>query len=182
MKKIDQRKVQEAVALVLFHHERSHILLIQRRDIPVWTLPGGGIDPDETPEQAALRELEEETGLQGRLVRKVAEYLPIEFFPLNLFTQKTHVFEVAIESGTLQVTAETSSIQFFPLHALPKKTAPPYPLWIKEAFLNKNTLIQKRIEGVSLNTLLYGLFCHPMILLRFLLTKLGIHWNRPLSP
>lgn len=30
----------------------------------VWTLPGGGVEKDETPEQAAAREAEEETGLK----------------------------------------------------------------------------------------------------------------------
>ena len=30
----------------------------------VWTLPGGGVEKDETPEQAAMREAEEETGLK----------------------------------------------------------------------------------------------------------------------
>lgn len=30
----------------------------------VWTLPGGGVEKDETPEQAAMREVEEETGLK----------------------------------------------------------------------------------------------------------------------
>lgn len=29
-----------------------------------WATPGGGIAPDETPEQAAVREVEEETGLR----------------------------------------------------------------------------------------------------------------------
>jgi 8-oxo-dGTP diphosphatase len=33
-----------------------------------WTLPGGGLDHGEDPKAAALRELEEETGLQGKLV------------------------------------------------------------------------------------------------------------------
>lgn len=35
----------------------------------VWTLPGGGLDFGESPAQAALRELEEETGFAGEIDR-----------------------------------------------------------------------------------------------------------------
>ncbi len=44
------------------------ILLIQRKNDPYkgkWALPGGFMDMDETLEQAAHRELAEETGLKG---------------------------------------------------------------------------------------------------------------------
>lgn len=43
--------------------ERGRILLIERSDNGRWSLPAGGIDPGETPAQAIVREVQEETGL-----------------------------------------------------------------------------------------------------------------------
>jgi len=40
---------------------------------PAWQMPQGGIDPGETPREAALRELGEETGVAPGLVEFVAE-------------------------------------------------------------------------------------------------------------
>jgi len=66
------------VALVLLA-DPSGAVLMQHRDehAPVspnqWGFPGGHIEPGETPEQAALREVEEETGVRARLVRKLGD-------------------------------------------------------------------------------------------------------------
>lgn len=38
-----------------------------------FSIPGGGIEEGETPEQTAIRELKEECGLDGVIVRKLAE-------------------------------------------------------------------------------------------------------------
>lgn len=50
----------------------GELLMVQRSVEPrkgLWTLPGGFVESGETTEQAALRELEEETGLHGEGTR-----------------------------------------------------------------------------------------------------------------
>jgi 8-oxo-dGTP pyrophosphatase MutT (NUDIX family) len=52
-----------AASVALFRED--YVLLIQRAHKPaqgLWTLPGGRLEPGETSEQAARRELTEETG------------------------------------------------------------------------------------------------------------------------
>jgi 8-oxo-dGTP pyrophosphatase MutT (NUDIX family) len=39
----------------------------------VWALPKGRIDEGETPAEAAVREVREETGVEGRLVEKLGD-------------------------------------------------------------------------------------------------------------
>jgi 8-oxo-dGTP pyrophosphatase MutT (NUDIX family) len=52
----------------------GRVLLIRTRDLrnqPVWTLPKGALNSGETSADAALREVQEETGYQCELVREL---------------------------------------------------------------------------------------------------------------
>lgn len=76
-----------SVGLMLLNRH-GQVFIAQRIDTPgtAWQMPQGGIDPGETPRQAALRELREETGTDNAEIitecRDLVRYdLPPELVP-----------------------------------------------------------------------------------------------------
>jgi thiamine-phosphate diphosphorylase len=66
-----------STAAVVFN-EKHEILLVQRKVEPKtgeWCLPGGFLEIDETPENGCLRELKEETGVEGEIDRWLGNIL-----------------------------------------------------------------------------------------------------------
>ena len=58
--------------------DARRILLIKRGQAPafgLWSIPGGRVEPGESHEVAVVRELLEETGLTGAVVREVGTVL-----------------------------------------------------------------------------------------------------------
>ncbi|MGH3992832.1 MAG: NUDIX hydrolase [Pseudonocardiaceae bacterium] len=64
--------VEAAGGVVLRPGEEGYeVCLVHRPRYGDWTLPKGKLDPDETFEEAAVREVEEETGLRCELGREL---------------------------------------------------------------------------------------------------------------
>src|SRR5208283_5945950 len=98
--------------------------LIATKGETVWTLPKGIIDKGEQPEEAAIREIREETGLTGKIVSPLDTksywfYLKNE----NTKYRKTVVyFLVEYVDGTIgNACPEVDDAQWFPLDDALKK-------------------------------------------------------------
>ena len=112
-----QNPFPAATALVLNQH--NQLLLGKRAVEPAkgeWGLPGGFIEMGESMEQAALRELKEETGLEGKVLSFVGC-----FFQESLFYGSIIIFGYRIEAagGTLQAGDDVAEISYFDLGSLP---------------------------------------------------------------
>lgn len=144
--------------------QENAILLTKRLDVPVWVLPGGGIDEGETPEEACIREIKEETGLEAEIIRKTQQLSPV-----NSFTQPTSLFLCTAHGELLRSSNESSHNKFFPLTDLPEDLFWPHKLWIEEAISSRHTIHRELDEISWLNVIIYTLK-HPWQVLRFMYT------------
>ena len=65
-----QEEVQAAGGLVV--RADGRVAVVHRPRYDDWSLPKGKLDPGESFEDGALREVEEETGVRGRIVGELA--------------------------------------------------------------------------------------------------------------
>ncbi|MGL5661108.1 MAG: phosphatase PAP2 family protein [Aeromonas sp.] len=75
---LEASSIPTAAACAVRYHDK--LLLVQDRISSRYSLSGGYIDGDETPAQAALRELYEETGLRGEVVRTLGRWQRAQIF------------------------------------------------------------------------------------------------------
>jgi len=106
-----------AAAVVL--NDRREVLLVRRRNEPHagrWCLPTGFAEMGETIDEAALRELREETGVVGEIHRLLtARSLPDDFYGDLLFI----CFEVDKTGGTEAPGDDAETLSYFPFAELP---------------------------------------------------------------
>ncbi|MCY8031629.1 NUDIX hydrolase [Bacillus inaquosorum] len=101
-------------AFVIVLNENQQILLVKRKDVPLWDLPGGRVDPEETAEAAAVREVLEETGYTAALSAKIGVYQRPKF------QDEQHVFAGNITGGRAIANGmETAGLKWFSPQRLP---------------------------------------------------------------
>jgi len=106
-----------SVTAIIFDELREKVLLTQRSDNGRWCLPGGGMDPGESAEEACARETFEETGLEISVTRLIGIYTSpdviIEYADGNQWQSIGMNFEAQITGGGLRTSNETIKCGYF---------------------------------------------------------------------
>ncbi|MGQ9465220.1 MAG: aspartate 1-decarboxylase [bacterium] len=113
-------------------NEKEEILLVKRGVNPEmgrWALPSGFVEQGETPEQAVIRELKEETGLNG-----ICKNL------IGVYVEQTKIYgeiillgyDIEPTGGKLKGGSDTTEVRFFPSRLLPN-----IPFLSHRAIINK---------------------------------------------
>ena len=112
-----QNPLPAAAALVL--DDQRRVLLVKRKYPPaegMWCLPTGFAEMGETIASAALRELDEETGVVGRIIRLIdADSWSGKYYGDLLVV----TFEVEKLRGTETPGDDAEEVEYFPIDLLP---------------------------------------------------------------
>ncbi|MFA6427791.1 MAG: NUDIX hydrolase [Candidatus Magasanikbacteria bacterium] len=115
-----KKKTKYAIGVfVTILNDKKEILYIHRADRDLWETPGGGLEPGETPYDAAVREVKEETGYDIEIDRLSGIYIR----PHNngmVFNFVGHVI-----GGKLKLQKEeVNDCKWFSYDELPRNTSP----------------------------------------------------------
>lgn len=132
------------VNALIFDEER--ILLAHRRDIDWWNLPGGGMELDETVEEATCREVLEETGLEVVVDSLVGVYSKPQKREIVL-TFRCHAI-----GGELTATEESRACAYFAPDALPLNTLPKHRQRVEDAMLDEpHAIIRSQLNSSEID-------------------------------
>lgn len=112
-----QREINGEVALAVPESEEKFLLLKRSEENSSsgeWTFPGGKIEENETEREAAVRELKQETGLEGGIVDSGDSYIGEG----ELGYWKIYPFHVKVDSRKVELDYEHSEFKWLSLEEL----------------------------------------------------------------
>lgn len=98
---------------------QGRILLVRRSDDGLWCLPCGWVEPNESPEEAAVREAREETGLEVRPRLLVDVFTRKPNMGYGPHTAVAIVYLCEATGGTLRGSHETPEVQYWTIGEVP---------------------------------------------------------------
>lgn len=111
---------------IIFGLDESHklkVLLIQRGTNPhkdMWALPGGPVHKEEALRQAALRVLEEETGVHDVFMEQLFTFGKLGRDPRGRFVTVAYFALVNLLEHPAEAKADTRNVEWFEITNLPK--------------------------------------------------------------
>ncbi|MEI7695870.1 MAG: NUDIX domain-containing protein [Chlorobium sp.] len=121
------------VAVAYTLNKKNELLVIRRAHEPAlneWALPGGFLEAGEEPHEGCLRELMEETSLNGTIDRMIGIYhREVEMYGSLLVI----AYRVMVADDTLTINHELFDAGFFTHHLLPEVRIPLHQQIIRDA-------------------------------------------------
>lgn len=99
--------------------ENNKVLLVKRRDLPLWDLPGGRLESNESFTDCAIRETEEETGFKTEVIHNRGYY-----FNKHLNNEEIIFVSKIVSGKAIKNGPETRAVKFFPIDSLPINLIP----------------------------------------------------------
>ena len=121
MAKAQHPRVAADVAVFTFLGGAMQVLLVRRRYEPYqsyWALPGGLMEADETLEQAAVRELAEETGVIDTYMEQLATFSKVDRDPRGRVISCCYLALVEATRVRLQPGSDAREAAWEPLEQL----------------------------------------------------------------
>ncbi len=153
------------VDIVIFtlRDRRLQVLLIQRKSWPfesAWAIPGGFVQMDESLEQAARRELEEETGVKGIYLEQLRAFGDVGRDPRTRVITVAFMALVSSDKLVLQAATDAADARWFSVDLLPSLLAFDHAAILEYAL----AALRRRLET--------GNIARELLPNRFTLTKL----------
>jgi 8-oxo-dGTP diphosphatase len=103
--KKDVRHLPKHISCRAVVQKNDQVLCIFLTKLDIYNLPGGGLEPGETPAQCVIRELKEETGYQG--LQAEPSVVVIEYFKDSVWESRFYTVQIGDALPSLpQLTKE----------------------------------------------------------------------------
>lgn len=124
--KYERPSVTVDVVIFTLQQKELHVLLVQRKNWPYeghWAIPGGFVEMDESLDQAARRELEEETGIHDIYLEQLYTFGAPNRDPRMRVISVAYIALVPSDNQKLRISDESTDVRWFPVRSLPGQLA-----------------------------------------------------------